>query len=131
MSSATAEPAIYLVHPDRHERERLRTLFARHDYRIREFESADSFLIACDSAGTGCLVIGLERPVAHELLKRLRASGADIPAIMIAERSDVPAAVCAMRAGASAFVEKPYSHSLLMREIRRFFVTTRSLQLKS
>jgi FixJ family two-component response regulator len=127
MSSATAEPAIYLVHPDQDERDRLRALFARHDYRVHGFASADALLKACDSGGTGCLVIGLVGPPAHDLLKRLRAAGVDIPAIMIAERSDVPAAVRAKRAGASAYVEKPYAHSLLMREIRRFFVTARPL----
>jgi len=52
-------------------------------------------------------------------LERLRDAGAGIPAIMIAERGDVPTAVCAMHAGASALIERPYARSVLMREIRR------------
>ena len=57
-----------------------------------------------------CLIVDLLLPGMSglELLRRLRSAGNDVPVILLADESDVPTAVAAMREGATDFIEKPY-----------------------
>lgn len=119
MRNESPTPVVWVIHPDRDAREDLRAFIARLEFDVREFPSADAFLRVCEPGVRGCLVVDLQGPIAYELLERLRDSGDAIPAIMISERFDVPAAVRAMHAGAAALIERPYARSVLMREIRR------------
>ena len=119
MLSTEAKPTVCLIHADCHERERLRSLIARHGYLVRDFSSAAAFLSERACNGRCCLVVDLGGPAACRLLERLRAEASCTSSILIAKGGDVPAAVRAMRAGASALIEKPYARSSLMREIRQ------------
>jgi two-component system CheB/CheR fusion protein len=54
-----------------------------------------------------------------DLLRRLRATGDPLPAIMITGSSDVHMAVAAMKAGAADFIEKPITAVELLAGIDR------------
>ena len=54
-----------------------------------------------------------------ELLRKLRADGHHLPAIMITGESDVAIAVEAMRAGATDFIEKPIGREELIASLDR------------
>ncbi len=54
-----------------------------------------------------------------EVLRRLRAAGHGLPAIVITGRSDVAMAVEAMKAGVADFIEKPIGAEELLAVIRR------------
>ena len=121
MRSDQPVPAVCLVHPDRSERGRLHALIARHGLGVRDFPSADAFLRERATGGQDCLVVDLPTPLAFDLLERLATDAAATPTIVIGGSGDVPTAVRAMRAGACAFIQKPYTQGLLMKEIRRAF----------
>jgi len=116
--SANATPAVYLILPDRRERERLAALIARHGFTVLGFRSIAAFR-GTEASARGCLVLDLDGPESYELLERLKAGLSPLPAIALADPGDVSAAVRAMRAGASALIESPCAGGILMREIRR------------
>ena len=77
------------------------------------FDSAESYLLSTSGKQLSCLIVDLLLPgmSSLELLRRLRALGNDVPVILLADESDVPTAVAAMREGATDFIEKPTSTS--------------------
>ena len=54
-----------------------------------------------------------------ELLRRLRSNGNDVPVILLADESDVPTAVAAMREGATDFIEKPYVNVAILKQVQK------------
>jgi two-component system response regulator FixJ len=54
-----------------------------------------------------------------ELLRRLRSSGNDVPVILLADESDVPTAVAAIREGATDFIEKPYVDVAVLKQVQK------------
>lgn len=54
-----------------------------------------------------------------DLLTRLAAAKALMPAIVITGHGDVPMAVAAMKAGALDFIEKPFEDEILIEAIKR------------
>jgi len=74
---------------------------------VRAFDSAESYLSSAESK-LDCLIADAELPGMSgiELLRLLRSRGIDDPVILLGAAEDVRAAVIAMRAGASDFIEK-------------------------
>jgi len=62
-----------------------------------------------------------------ELLRRLRSAGNDVPVILLADESDVPTAVAAMREGATDFIEKPYVDVAVLKQVQKLLRTPPSL----
>jgi two-component system CheB/CheR fusion protein len=83
------------------------------------FDSAEAFLAAYRPGGRACLLIDAYLPGIGgiDLLRRLRAGGDALPAIMITGNSDVAMAVQAMKAGASDFIEKPVAAAQLLASV--------------
>ena len=69
----------------------------------------------------GCLITDLRMPDIDgvELLRRLRAADALLPAIVITGHGDVQMAVEAMKNGALDFIEKPFADDVIIDSIRR------------
>ena len=85
------------------------------------FSSCEAFLQARPPGEGACLLVDAYLPGMSglELLKQLRATGQDLPSILITGNSDVPMAVAAMKAGASDFIEKPVGGAELVAIIAR------------
>ena len=53
-----------------------------------------------------------------ELLRKLKASGSDLPVIIMTGHGDISLAVEAMKEGAADFLEKPYDDEALLKAVR-------------
>jgi FixJ family two-component response regulator len=120
-----APPVVGVLDPDPVARNGLRTLLHGLGIDVSTFDSAESYLLAADGRHLGCLIVDLLLPGMSglELLRRLRSSGSDVPVILLADESDVPTAVAAMREGATDFIEKPYVDVAILKQVQKLLRT--------
>ena len=116
-----APPIVGVIDPDPVARNGLSTLLRGLGIDVSTFDSAESFLLATSGRHIGCLIVDLLLPGMSglELLRRLRSAGNDVPVILLADESDVPTAVAAMREGATDFIEKPYVDVAVMKQVQK------------
>ncbi len=116
-----APPIVGVIDPDPVARNGLSTLLHGLGIDVSTFDSAESFLLAANGRHIGCLIVDLLLPGMSglELLRRLRSAGNDVPVILLADESDVPTAVAAMREGATDFIEKPYVDVAVMKQVQK------------
>ncbi len=116
-----APPIVGVIDPDPVARNGLSTLLHGLGIDVSTFDSAESFLLATGGRHVGCLIVDLLLPGMSglELLRRLRSAGNDVPVILLADESDVPTAVAAMREGATDFIEKPYVDVAVMKQVQK------------
>ncbi|MCC4115888.1 response regulator transcription factor [Aromatoleum toluclasticum] len=109
--SAAADQCIYIVDDDEALRDSLIWLLESSGYRVRAWESAESFLRDYLSGMTGCLVLDVRMPGMSglELFEELKRRHFTLPVIFITGHGDVPMAVSAVKKGAVDFIEKPFS----------------------
>jgi two-component system response regulator FixJ len=122
-TSATQEapPVIGVIDSDPVARAALKTLLQPVGVEVMPFESAESYLLSASGKHLACLIVDLLLPGMSglELLRRLRSSGHDVPVILLADESDVPTAVAAMREGATDFIEKPYVNVAVLKQVQK------------
>jgi two-component system response regulator FixJ len=84
-------------------------------------QSATDFLAVAPGVSNGCLITDLRMPDIDgiELLRRLKAADAMLPAIVVTGHGDIQMAVEAMKNGAIDFIEKPFSDDVLIESITR------------
>jgi two-component system response regulator FixJ len=114
-----APPKVGVIDPDPVERNGLRALLHHNGVDVETFDSAETYLLAANGRHMGCLIVDLLLPGMSglELLRRLRSSGNDVPVVLLADESDVPTAVAAMRDGATDFIEKPYVDAAVLKQV--------------
>jgi FixJ family two-component response regulator len=121
--SATQEapPIVGVIDPDPIARAALKTLLQPVAVEVATFDTAESFLLSGASRNLSCLIVDLLLPGMSglELLRRLRSNGNDVPVILLADESDVPTAVAAMREGATDFIEKPYGNVAILKQVQK------------
>ena len=110
-----------VIDPDPVGREEIRTLLAPVGVDVSTYDSAETFLLMDVGKHFACLIVDLLLPGISglELLRRLRAEGNDVPVILLADESDVPTAVAAMREGATDFIEKPYVNVAVLKQVQK------------
>ncbi len=116
-----APPVVGVIDPDPVARSGLRTLLHGLGIDVSTFDSAESYLLAQGGRHVACLIVDLLLPGMSglELLRRLRSAGNDVPVILLADESDVPTAVAAMREGATDFIEKPYVDVAVLKQVQK------------
>jgi two-component system response regulator FixJ len=116
-----APPVVGVIDPDPVARAGLQTLLRGLGIDVSTFDSAESYLLAATGRHVGCLIVDLLLPGMSglELLRRLRSAGNDVPVILLADESDVPTAVAAMREGATDFIEKPYVDIAIVKQVQK------------
>lgn len=89
-------------------------------YRAAAFESAEGFLRSAQRQDTSCLLLDLQLPGINglQLQSRLASEGCRIPIIFMTAYDYKEPCLQAMRAGAVAFLAKPFSDELLLQTIR-------------
>jgi len=95
------------------------------DFEVCCFASPTLFLAALDSLPFSCIVTDVRMPEMSGLALANRLSETeqrDWPLIVMSGHADVPMAVCAMRAGAANFLEKPFSSGQLVQAVLDAFV---------
>jgi len=120
-----APPIVGVIDPDPVARSGLRTLLHGLGIDVSTFDSAESYLLAANGRHLSCLIVDLLLPGMSglELLRRLRSAGNDVPVILLADESDVPTAVAAMREGATDFIEKPYVDVAVLKQVQKLLHT--------
>ena len=124
-----ATPAVGVIDPDPVARNGLRALLHGVGVDVATFDSAESYLLAANGRQLACLIVDLLLPGMSglELLRRLRSAGNDVPVILLADESDVPTAVAAMREGATDFIEKPYVDVAVLKQVQKLLRSPPSL----
>jgi two-component system response regulator FixJ len=112
---------IHIVDDEESVRSSLAFLLEIAGFAARTYASADALLARVDALEDGCIVTDLRMPEVNgvELLRRLRAAGTDIPAIVVTGHADVQMAVEAIRHGAFDFIEKPFSDATIIGSLHR------------
>ena len=88
-------------------------------YRVRTFADPDEFLALPRPGGPACLILDLNLGNTDGLMvQRQLASEGSITVIFLSGIVDIPAAVRAMRGGASEVLLKPVNEEQILRAVR-------------
>ncbi len=121
MSLIPKKGTVYVVDDDEAVRDSLQWLLEGKDYRVRCFESAESFLSRYDAREVACLIVDIRMGgmTGLELQSRLLESGSPLPMMFITGHGDVPMAVDTMKKGAMDFILKPFNEEQLVPLVER------------
>ena len=116
MSLIPKKGTVYVVDDDEAVRDSLQWLLEGKDYRVKCFDSAESFLARFDPREVACLIadIRMDGMSGLELQDRLKERRSPLPIVFITGHGDVPMAVTTMKKGAEDFIEKPFKEEQLV-----------------
>ena len=109
-------PLISIVDDDDSVRQALKSLIDSVGFRAGVFASGEEFLNSPDVTQTNCLITDVRMPGMSglELQERLNAAHSGIPIVFISAHEDKEAQARGLRAGAIAFLQKPFSEDSLL-----------------
>ncbi|MBB1074594.1 response regulator transcription factor [Rhodoferax sp. 4810] len=121
MSLIPKKGTVYVVDDDEAVRDSLQWMLEGKDYRVRCFDSAESFLNRYDAREVACLIIDIRMPgmTGLELQSRLIEAHSPLPLAFITGHGDVPMAVDTMKKGAMDFIQKPFHEEQLVPLVER------------
>ena len=121
MSLIPKKGTVYVVDDDEAVRDSLQWLLEGKDYRVRCFDSAESFLARFDPREVACLIadIRMDGMSGLELQDKLLERKSPLPIVFITGHGDVPMAVNTMKKGAMDFIEKPFKEDALVALVER------------
>lgn len=114
---------VFIVEDDPSVRDALGLLLGLRGYAVAMFGDAESFLDARRPDWRGCALIDIRMPGMDGLTlqRQLRASGSDLPVIIMTGHGDVDSARDAFRALAVDFLEKPIDQAKLFAALEEAF----------
>ena len=121
MSLIPKKGTVYVVDDDEAVRDSLQWLLEGKGYRVRCFDSAESFLSRYDAREVACLIadIRMGGMTGLELQNRLIEGRSPLPVVFITGHGDVPMAVDTMKKGAMDFIQKPFNEDQLVGLVER------------
>jgi FixJ family two-component response regulator len=121
MSLIPKKGTVYVVDDDEAVRDSLQWLLEGKDYRVRCFDSAESFLSRYDPREVACLIVDIRMGGMSgiELQDRLIERRSPLPIVVITGHGDVPMAVDSMKKGAMDFIQKPFNDEQLVTLVER------------
>ena len=121
MSLIPKKGTVYVVDDDEAVRDSLQWLLEGKDYRVRCFDSAESFLSRYDPREVACLIVDIRMGGMSgiELQDRLIERRSPLPIVVITGHGDVPMAVDSMKKGAMDFIQKPFNDEALVALVER------------
>jgi FixJ family two-component response regulator len=116
----TANVTVFIVDDDLAIRDSLSLMIEQEDISVQTFESAETFLDACQPECRGCAIIDIRMPgmdgmKLHEVLLEHNIL---LPVIFLTGHGDIPMSVKAMKAGAVDFLTKPVTREKLLTAVR-------------
>jgi FixJ family two-component response regulator len=113
-------PLIAVVDDDAAIREAVQSLLRSVGLRAEGFASAQDFLQSGRLQDTACLIVDVRMPRMSglELQQQLTTAQCPIPVVFITAHSDAETRSRALRAGAVAFLGKPFSDEALLRAVQ-------------
>lgn len=121
MSLTPKKGTVYVVDDDEAVRDSLQWLLEGKDYRVRCFDSAESFLARYDQREVACLIadVRMGGMTGMELQDKLLERKSPLPIVFITGHGDVPMAVDTMKKGALDFIQKPFNEDDLLSVVER------------
>ena len=121
MSLIPKKGTVYVVDDDEAVRDSLQWLLEGKDYRVRCFDSAESFLSRYDPREVACLIVDIRMGgmTGLELQDKLVERRSPLPIVFITGHGDVPMAVDTMKKGAMDFIQKPFDEVKLVTLVER------------
>ena len=121
MSLIPKKGTVYVVDDDEVVRDSIQWLLEGNDYRVRCFDSAESFLSRFDPREVACLIVDIRMGGMSglELQDRLIERKSPLPIVFITGHGDVPMAVNTMKKGAMDFIQKPFNEEKLLGVVER------------
>ena len=121
MSLIPKKGTVYVIDDDEAVRDSLQWMLEGKDYRVRCFDSAESFLNRFDPREVACLIVDIRMGgmTGLELQNRLLESSSPLPLAFITGHGDVPMAVDSMKKGAMDFIQKPFNEEQLVPLVER------------
>ena len=106
---------IYVVDDDEAVRDSLQWLLEGKGYRVRCFDSSETFLTRYDPREVACLFVDIRMKGMSglELQDKLIERKSPLPIVFITAHGDVPMAVETMKKGALDFIQKPFDENKL------------------
>ncbi len=119
---------VYVVDDDEAVRDSVQWLLEGQDFRVRCFESAESFLSRYDPREVGCVLVDIRMSGMSglELQDRLGERGSPLPIAFVTGHGDVPMAVDTMKKGAMDFIQKPFNEEKLVPLVERMLEQART-----
>ena len=127
MSLIPKKGTVYVVDDDEAVRDSLQWLLEGKDYRVRCFDSAESFLSRYDPREVACLIVDIRMGgmTGLELQDKLVERRSPLPIVFITGHGDVPMAVDTMKKGAMDFIQKPFKEDDLVNLVERMLDSAR------
>ena len=121
MSVIPKKGTVYVVDDDEAVRDSLQWLLEGKDYRVRCFDSGETFLGRYDPKEVACLIVDIRMGgmTGLELQERLIERKSPLPIVFITGHGDVPMAVDTMKKGALDFIQKPFEEEQLVSIVER------------
>ncbi len=121
MSLIPKKGTVYVVDDDEAVRDSLQWLLEGKDYRVRCFDSAETFLSRYDPREVACLIVDIRMGgmTGLELQDKLIERRSPLPIVFITGHGDVPMAVNTMKKGAMDFIQKPFQEEDLVALVER------------
>ncbi|MDX1489025.1 MAG: response regulator [Acidiferrobacterales bacterium] len=115
----TDDAFVFVVDDDEAIRRSLELLIGAVGHDVKSFPDAAAFLDFFTSDLRGCIVADLRMPgmTGLEMQEKLVELGSTLPIIFLSAHGDVPAAVRALKKGATDFLEKPFNPTVLLERI--------------
>jgi FixJ family two-component response regulator len=119
-------PLIAVVDDDEAIRDAIQSLLRAVGLRAAVFASAEDFLQADQRQATACLIVDVRMPRMSglELQRQLATANSPMPIIFITAHGDAETRARALRAGAVAFLDKPFSDEVLLRAVQAALPST-------
>lgn len=121
MSFNLEKGLIYVIDDDEAVRDSLQWLLEGKGYRVRCFDSSETFLTRFDPRDVACLFVDIrmEGMSGLELQDKLIELDSPLPIVFITAHGDIPMAVETMKKGALDFVQKPFREEDLIPLVER------------
>ena len=121
---------VYVIDDDSSIREAITSLIRSIGMRVETFGSAQEFMASSRPDAPACLVLDVRMPGLSglDLQRELTDAGIRIPIIFITGHGDIPMSVRAMKAGAVAFLTKPFRDQDLLDAIAQAIDRDRELR---
>jgi FixJ family two-component response regulator len=121
MAHAGGQPLIAIVDDDDLFRRSMERLLKSSGFDVATFDSAEDFFFRCDLDGTACAVLDMKLPgmTGFDLQRRLITRRRPLPVVFVSAHEDAVMKVNALRAGAVAFLWKPFEEDDLLDAIHR------------
>jgi FixJ family two-component response regulator len=118
---SSERPLVAIVDDDDLFRRSAERLVGSAGFRVETFSSAEEFLERGDLAGTACAVLDVRLPglTGLELQHRLISAPRPMPIVFVSAHDEAVVRAKALRAGAIAFLEKPFDDRALIDALRR------------